>query len=45
MGAHLQPWTFVAISNDVLQSKIRVVQKKRRGDFTKIGFQKPGLRS
>ena len=32
-GAHLQPWTFVAISNDVLQSKIRVAAEEEERRF------------
>ena len=32
-GAHLQPWSFVAISNDVLQSKIRVAAEEEERRF------------
>ena len=43
-GAHLQPWTFVAISKVKLRQESERRPKKKRGDSTKRGFLKSGRR-
>ena len=43
-GAHLQPWTFVAISNQELKQRFAKRPKKRRGKHTLNGCRKHGLK-
>ena len=43
-GAHLQPWTFVAISNQALKLRIRGRQRRRSENSTRKEFPKHGKR-